>query len=130
MSILEEVACKVCRRPVPLELVAAGSKTCGAARCSYRWRRWSDPLERRRGQLVKAAGGPGLLLWNDERLLQRLGLDRREAGEQLLRLARARGLEVAWRKDGTVLAAARIAPERRRFLTQPEVRPAGRGGAR
>lgn len=129
-TIEETVACGVCREPVAHERVEQGLKTCGS-RCQGRFKNWKDPLHRREGQLLMAAGGPTKVLWNDAALQERLGTDRAGASQRLEALARAKGLELAWGKEGLIRFAARVTPERRaRFLLQREVRPDGRGGSR
>ena len=82
----------------------------------------ADPFETRLAQLLGAAG-EDRLLWNNEALQEKLGLDRQATGERLLQLARSRGWEVAWHRRGFVRVIAHVPVERRKFLVQREVLP-------
>jgi hypothetical protein len=124
MMVESKLACEVCGKPVSPERQTDGLKTC-APRCQRRYKAWRDPVLRRAGQLLIAAGGPRKVLWNDHALCARLGIvNKAEASVRLEALARQWGLEIAWTKTGIVRFVAKVTPERKaRFLLTPEVKP-------
>ncbi len=113
--------CKICGQRLSPERELEELKTC-SRRCTQRWKRWRDPYETRLAQLL-AAAGEDRVVWNNETLRSRLGLDRQATGERLLQLARARQWEVAWDRRGFLKAIAPVSLERRKYLVQREVIP-------